>query len=94
MSSTTLPPRPMPTIGAIDSWRRLFASLRAALRRDTATADNAASRVEQAASLRAMALKYLRTDPGFGADLLAAADYHERGPHAPTAPPVSKARAR
>lgn len=93
MSITILSSRAMPATGAFDSWRRLFASLRMALRRDAA-ADNAASRTEQAANVRAMALKYLRTEPGFAADLYAAADYHERGPHARPASPASKAQAR
>ena len=94
MSSTTLSSPAMQATGAFDAWRRLFAPLRTALRRDTVTADDAASRTEQAASVREMALRYLRTDPRFAADLLAAADYHERAPHPPAAPPELKTQAR
>ena len=40
------------------------------------------SLVEEANELRAFADQYRKTDPGFAADLMAAADRHEVGPRA------------
>jgi hypothetical protein len=37
------------------------------------------TRVDEANELRGFAFNYLRTDPGFAADLMAAADRHELG---------------
>lgn len=66
------------------AWKSLAARFTAAVRRlaamPPAPADEAPEdRAREAAATREMAYRYLSTDRGFAADLLAAADRHERG---------------
>jgi len=61
----------------LDWTARVAAALRALLSRKPRelSADEAAA--EEAAVVRAMAHRHMNTDPGFAADLMAAADRHE-----------------
>ena len=57
---------------------RFFYALAYSLRRPQ-RAGRRLSLLEEANEVRAMAAQYRRTDPGFAADLMAAADRHEQG---------------
>jgi hypothetical protein len=65
--------------GAVAVWR-LLSHWAAGRRAEPSSATHEAMRA--AAAVRAMAQRYAATDPGFAADLRAAADRHETGPTA------------
>jgi hypothetical protein len=59
------------------SAQRVLTALWAALPQRHATQANALTPAQEAARVRQMANTYLKTDPGFAADLFAAADRYE-----------------
>jgi hypothetical protein len=87
MSSTTLqsqsytPARPQAVGLALRELsaaaQRVVTALWAALQRNAAS-DKALTPSEEASRVRDLASTYLKTDPGFAADLFAAADRYER----------------
>ncbi|MDH5538093.1 MAG: hypothetical protein OEY03_01700 [Rhizobacter sp.] len=99
MSSTTLLTQDhstTPTIGVAEAMHQLrsaagqmLASVVAAVRPRTSRTAEPTSRAQAAANAREIAFKYRQSDPGFAADLFAAADHHERGPHDEPARPDS-----
>ena len=81
LNSQTHIPAAQPSIGAALSelmvaGRHLSVALLSTLRRPSA-ASRRLSVYEEAENLRTYAQSYLKTDPGFAADLFAAADRHE-----------------
>jgi hypothetical protein len=88
MSSTTMqsqgftPARPQAVGDALRDLsaaaQRVFTALRAALPQRKQAPAEALKPFEEAARVRALAGTYVKTDPGFAADLFAAADRHER----------------
>jgi len=62
--------------GAVATWR-LFAGILATRREAKQAARTALQTARDAAYVRALANHHARTDPGFAADLMAAADRHE-----------------
>jgi len=91
MSSTTLLTQDQPsiqTLGVGDALRQLraaigqlLASIGAAIRRRSPLPDAPTSRAQAAANVREMAFRLRQSDPGFAADLFAAADHPERASH-------------
>jgi hypothetical protein len=82
MSTTTLKvfgvPAVMPQRGA--RWAAAaFVAVWQGIARLFAAAPRSQSRAEEAAEVREMARRLQATDPGFAADLIAAADRHEDG---------------
>ncbi|HSC01609.1 MAG TPA: hypothetical protein VLE45_16945 [Burkholderiaceae bacterium] len=61
----------------LDWTARVAAALRALLSRKPRELSAAEAAAEEAALVRAMAHRHMNTDPGFAADLMAAADRHE-----------------
>lgn len=60
------------------SAQRVLTALRAALPQRRVAQARALTPAEEAARVREMASTYVKTDPGFAADLFAAADRYER----------------
>jgi len=88
MSSTILSSRPPLSAGSrasgekLPEWtvaaRRIIRNAFRALARRKSPPQTPLTPSEEAARVRAMATTYLKTDPGFAADLFAAADRFER----------------
>ncbi len=88
MSSTTMqsqgfsPARPQAVGDALRELsaaaQRVLTAMWAALPQRRSTSTRAPSPAEEAARVRDLAGTYLKTDPGFAADLFAAADRYER----------------
>jgi hypothetical protein len=57
--------------------RHVITALWSTFHRSAAASSVELSPMEEAARVRTLALKYVKTDPGFAADLFAAADRHE-----------------
>jgi hypothetical protein len=60
------------------SIQRVLAALKAALPQRSATRAKTLTPAEEAGRVRDLATTYVNTDPGFAADLFAAADRYER----------------
>ena len=58
--------------------QRVIWALRASLQHRSASTARLLTPTEEAARVRDLALSYVKTDPGFAADLFAAADRYER----------------
>ena len=82
LNSQTPSPAAQPSIGAAlhelaVAGRHLGAALLSTMQRSRAASRQQISAFEEAENLRAFAQTHLKTDPGFAADLFAAADRHE-----------------
>lgn len=74
ISSTPYAPRPASLAPSASGWRRWLSALRQGIGRTAPSADDPTA---EANRVREMAMQYMRHDPGFAADLMAAADRHE-----------------